>query len=275
MKVFLSTLVLGATLLNSCNLEQPTPEANNFPPVPKAKKIIQEMTNAMGGLEKFKSLKNVAYKYTYRSGDYSEVSQEKYVFENEISWGQIEHVDSIWTEVQLFDGTETKVFANGSPYLNEKRQKGADFSRKTNYYWFAMMFKLLDPGLSYEFEGEKTIDDKAYDIVRINFNDSIGDVQDTYVMYINQETKLADRFLFTVMEFGRKEPLLMFVDYENHDGLQLPVYRKFTGANWNGDIIDRDGNVMPVDSVKRWNEEISENITLNNKFTRDDLLKMH
>lgn len=42
----------------------------------------------------------------------------------------------------------------------------ADFLRKTNFYWFAMMHKLLDPGMTYERLSDRVADGVPLPVTR-------------------------------------------------------------------------------------------------------------
>jgi hypothetical protein len=95
-------------------------------------------------------------------------------------------------------------------------------------------------------------------LVEISFDAGVGDVADTYLLYINSQTKLVDRFLFTVMAFNMTNPFVMDVEYETVEGVKLPLRRRYTKASWNGKILDPD-----------WTEEVSMNIKFNNGFSRD------
>ena len=66
--------------------------------------------------------------------------------------------------------------------------------------------------------------------MQLSYEPGIGDVSDTYTLYINPETHLIDRFYFTVMEFGITDPILMEVDYKQFKGVKLPVTRKFSAV---------------------------------------------
>jgi hypothetical protein len=85
----------------------------------------------------------------------------------------------------------------------------------------------------------------------------VGTVQDTYLLYLNRGTHLVDQFLFTVMDFGIKEPLLMKVTYKEVNGLKLPAYRTSIASNWQGQVKETN-----------WTEEIMEDIKFNNGFAR-------
>ena len=148
---------------------------------------------------------------------------------------------------------------NGKRIVRVGQLKRADFLRKTNYYWFAMMFKLLDPGLRYTRLPARRVDGVDYELVKVTFDAGVGDAQDTYLLYINKRTHLVDRFLFTVMDFGRKKPLLMKVRYTEVNGLKLPTHRQYTPSDWQGRVPKR----------AKWTTEISRDITFNNQFGRE------
>ncbi len=201
---------------------------------PKA--LIQKSVDAMGGRSAFYAKEGVTYTYTYRKPDGKEdISTESYRFSDEFSHAVYTKRELLFPDMQgemaqVYDRTGTTVLLRGKPITDEAVVKRSDFLRKTNYYWFAMMFKLLDPGLVYTYAGTQNVEGTEYQKVKVGFEDGVGDVNDTYLVYINPDTKLIDFFLFTVMDFGRDQPLLMQVDYETVDGIKLPAKRRYTPA---------------------------------------------
>lgn len=219
--------------------------------------IVESVVKAMGGLERFHAQKSVEYTFVYGDPEGKmDQSTERYVFDGELSWAEYTKRDLTLPEkkgvfVQGYDGTKTWATLDGEPTFDEELVGHADFLRKTNYYWFAMMFKLLDSGIQYEYAGSKTVEGTAYDLVRIQFEDGVGDASDTYVLYVNRRTRLVDRFLFTVMDFGMSDPLLMVVEYEEVNGIKLPARRKYSPSDWDGA------------SPGPWTHEIMKDIKLN------------
>ncbi len=208
-----------------------------------ARKLVEEMVQTVGGLDRFRKHQNVEYTYIYRDPSGKEdVSLERYVFAHERSWARYTkhevHVfpDNPGEVIQAFDGTQSWVTVGGQLLDDAKALKLTDFLRKTNFYWFTMMFKLLDEGVILRLEGVKEVEGVAYNVVRVEFPPGMGDVQDTYLLYLHPETKLVDQFLFTVMDFGMKEPLLMKVEYTDVEGLLLPATRRYTKSNWDGEF---------------------------------------
>ncbi len=202
------------------------------------RKLIVQMTDATGSYNDLKSLNDVEYTYTVKNVDTgkSDISIEQYIFDGELSWGKfLQRGDKTFPDlkgeiIQGYNGKETWMTVDGQPVSDEAALKYADFTRKTNFYWFAMMQKLLDPGIIYTYKGIETVGGIEYDIVELSYEPGIGDVSDTYTLYINPKTHLVDRFYFTVMDFGITEPILMEVEYRQIDGLKLPVTRKFSAT---------------------------------------------
>ena len=186
------------------------------------KELIERMTEVTGNYENLKSLKDVEYTNTVTdtASGKSDISVEKYIFDGELSWAEYSKRENhafpqIEGEViQGYNGSESWATINGKLIEDPEIVKFTDFFRKTNFYWFAMMQKLLDPGINYNYEGKRNLNGIDYDIVKINYEHGIGDVSDTYLLYINHKTHLVDQFLFTVLDFTMPEPFLLMVNYE-------------------------------------------------------------
>ncbi len=230
------------------------------------KKLVAETVAAVGGKNAHYPLKDVEYTYTYTKDGKKDVSTERYVFDGELSWAEYVTSDNLAPEVsdpitQGYDGSKTWVKIDGQLLADEMMVRRADFLRKTNYYWFAMFFKLLDPGMTYEYLGDYQKGDITYDVVKAGFEPGVGDVQDYYQLYINRETKLVDFFLFTVMDFGMEDALLMEVEFEEIDGVKLPTKRRYAPAvSW------EDPSPKP-DAA--WVDEISTAVKFGNGFGKE------
>ncbi|CAM2070009.1 hypothetical protein SCOR_31835 [Sulfidibacter corallicola] len=250
--ILLTLTWLGAAPLAAQSSEDKDPKA-----------LVERMVRTIGGKDALYKLKDVQYTYIYQDAKTGkqDVSTERYIFDGELSWAEYHKTDCTMpdvngTLVQSYDGKQSWTTLDGQPVEDPKMQKRSDFLRKTNYYWFAMMFKLLDPGMFYKYKGTQQIDGITYDLVEVGFETGIGDAQDTYVLYINPYTHIVDQFLFTVMDFGVKDPLLMRVKYQTVDGVMLPSVRHYTPSNWEAEPGDK------------WMLEIMQDIKFNNGFKR-------
>jgi len=246
--VQLAMVICGVSLLGGC---EKTP-----------RDLVKESVQAVGGRDKLYALRDVEYEYTYHKlgEDKKDVSLERYVFDGELSWAKYSVRENTLPNlagemVQGYDGQGSWCTLDGKLQDDHQVLRMTDFARKTNFYWFTMMFKLLDPGLNYEGLGKRIVDGTEYEIVKVTFGENVGDAQDTYVLYINPKTHLVDQFLFTVMDFKIAEPLLMKVEYEDLAGLKLATRRKYIKSNWDGEITG-----------ETWTEEISSNVKVHNGF---------
>lgn len=233
----------------------------------KGTTLIDAMIQEVGSMDELRKRGDVEYTYVYETADGSkrDVSVERYRFDGELSWAKYtERSFQLAPElegqlIQGWDGKAAWVTLDGKPINDEKLKGAARFLRKTNFYWFAMMPKLRDPGIDHSYQTVRTVDGVDYELVKATFDDGVGDAQDTYLLYINPKTKLVDRFLFTVAGMGVKDPLMMVVEYKDVDGVKLPVERKYTRSNWDGEI--------PTDA--EWTHERMKDIRFRNGFKAD------
>lgn len=234
----------------------------------KGHKLVFEMVEKVGNYSKLANKKDVVYTYTYQTPDGKEdISTEKYLFNGELSYGAYKKHQRTLANLeglieQGYDGSEFWLKHDGELITDPDALKRVAFNRPTNFYWFTMMQKLLDPGLNYEYIKEQTLNNQNYDVVKVSFESQGDKATDIYQLYINKETKLVDQFLFTVMDFGKSDPLLMVVEYETIDGLLLPTKRKYKGSNWDADVTE-----APWINVN-WTD-----IKFNNGLTKEDFTK--
>lgn len=246
--------ILGLSLLvfacqQEKNPEQPKagPQAKETPQFQnKGHELIYNMTQKVGTYRQLAEKKDVVYTYTYATPDgKTDISTEKYIFNGELSYGMYHQHQRTLADLegpieQGYDGTEYWLKQQGKIVTDSLALKRVAFNRPTNFYWFTMFQKLLDPGLNYEYLGEKQIQDIVYDIVKVSFDSPVDKPTDIYQVYINRETGLVDQFLFTVADFGIMDtPSLMEVEYEEVDGILIPTKRRYKRSDWDATVSDQ------------------------------------
>lgn len=263
-------VMIFSTVLTGCgNKEAETKETTKTVEVQipefqnKGHELVYKMTQETGSYQDLLNLKDIVFHYTYRTPDQKEdVSIESYIFDGEWSHGTYEKHERTLPNLkgnmqQGYNGKDFWVTIDGQEITDSSAIESVIFSRKTNFYWFAMMQKLLDPGIHYEYLGQDTIAGKLYDMVKITFNTADDVASDTYQLYINPETHLVDQFLFTIMSKNVTDPILMRVTYENVEGILLTTYRKYTKSDWEANVLE-----------DAWVEEISKDIKFNQHLDR-------
>ncbi len=259
--VLMPIMMLGNSLQTSSDLGQQEKEL--------AYKLVKKMVAKVGDYEKLQKKNDVVYTYNYITpeGKYDQ-SIEKYIFDGELSYGQYLTHQRTFNDLngiieQGYDGNEYWLKHNGRIIDDKDRLKRVAFNRPTNFYWFAMMQKLLDPGLSYEYLGESKLEGKWYDIVKVSFDSEDDQPKDIYQLYINRKTSMVDQFLFTVADFNvMEEPFLMKLQYEKIEDLYIPTIRKYKKSDWNAKVTD-----------KPWIEVKWTNIRFDNNLKRENFKK--
>lgn len=236
----------------------------------KAHELVYKLTQTVGDLAKLRAKKDVTYTYTYTTVDQkTDKVDEKYIFDGEYSYGAYQQHERTTPQLtglieQGFDGKSVWLRHAGAYVEDEALLKQVLFNRKTNFYWFTMFQKLMDPGLNYAMVKVDVLDGKNYDVVDVSFNSEDGKPTDIYRLWINKETSLVDQFLFTVADFGKMEvPNLMKLQYEEVDGLLLPTKRMYTKADWEGKIIKDEWIHVEWSNIK-FNTGISKDIFFKN-----------
>lgn len=268
--VLLSILIISckdkpqADVPQATTLQETTPTFQN-----KGHELVYNMVQKVGNYDSLAKKKDVLYTYKYQTPDgKADISKEKYLFDGELSYGEYQQHERTFEDLkgkieQGYDGSGYWLKHNGEILNDTTRLKRVAFNRPTNFYWFTMFQKLLDPGVNYEYLGEKTIAEKAYDVVKISFTTSDEKPTDVYQLYINKNTSLVDQFLFSVVDFGVMEtPYLMHLEYEEVDGMLIPTKRLYKKSTWNADL-----------SEEPWIQVTWTDIKFNNGLSKADFKK--
>ncbi|GAA4319172.1 hypothetical protein GCM10023115_45450 [Pontixanthobacter gangjinensis] len=134
----------------------------------------------------------------------------------------------------IYDGE--KVFM--SPDTSEA--KGARFDIFTWQYFFAMPFKLTDPGTVWEEQQPKMLDSISYDTAKLSFKSNIGDSPDDwYVVYKDQETNRLKAAAYIVTFSKEKEKAeedphaIVYSDFKSVENVDIAT--KWSFHNWNSE----------------------------------------
>ncbi len=266
MKSSLLTAVILSMLFLSCNDQSQSnaDKKNDIIFQNKGHELIYKMVQKVGNYDALKEKRDVVYTYTYQTPDgKADISTEKYIFDGELSYGLYHQHERTFPDLdgqieQGYDGSEFWLKHKGSNLNDSIRLKRVVFNRPTNFYWFTMFQKLLDPGLNYEYVGEKVMNGMTYDVVKITFDSNDNKPTDIYQLYLNRKTSLVDQFLFTVADFGVIEtPNLMKLQYEEVEGMLIPTKRQYKKSTWDADVSE-DPWINVTWSDIKFNNELSK-----------------
>lgn len=235
---FMRLVILSFFLLfvfSHCGSEQASVQPMQKLMERPALKLMQKVINRAGTYADLHKLDNVEYNYIVDDVQAKTIqqSQERYIFDGEVSWARYENTDV----TQLYSSEGIKVYNAQHPVQDLDQLQAARFARKSNFYWFTMMQKLGDLGVNYEILEDRLVDSIHYKVVEMSFADFISESQNRLLLYVNPNTYIIDRLLYTVQghEDSSTQPLLMILDYSDYNDVLLPTQRSIFQSNWQGD----------------------------------------
>ena len=145
------------------------------------------------------------------------------------------------TKVRIDKEDGSKLIYNGeNVFLCPKtaEEKGARFDMFTWQYFFALPFKLTDPGTNWELLEPQKMDGNLFNRGKLTFENQIGDSpKDWYIIYEEPETGLLHAAAYIVTFGTEKEKAeenphaIVYKDYIVKDG--VPFATTWTFHNWN------------------------------------------
>ncbi|OUR91892.1 hypothetical protein A9Q87_08805 [Flavobacteriales bacterium 34_180_T64] len=235
----------------------------------KSAELIDALVAVNGGYKSLAAKKDVQFHYVYDNFEKGkDVSTERHIFHGEHSWASYEQHDlnvmpgTKGIALQSYVDSKPTLTLNGKAITDQKAIGGTIFLRKVNFYWFAMMYKLKDPGTNYKYLGTEKVGDVAYDKVSLIYDADITkkEKNDEYILYFNPNTHLVDQFYFSLPDWGIEKPILkMTLTYEKVDGILVSTVRK-------GFMPNEKGKYVPI-GVYTFSE-----ISFNNGFKKEDFV---
>ena len=236
--------------------------------------LLAAIEKAHGGWNHLRSKKDVAYHYEYTMpvGD-ADISTERYIFDDEISFGYYtrHEINTLPTEngivTHLFDGEKTKVTLNGDSIEKERTVAIAEFVRRANYFWFVMPYKLNDPGTIAKYLGTEEHNKITYFKLEVTYDAEVTgkEENDIYILYINPDTYLIDRFYFSLPFLRINAPVILAeYTYKLVEGQKLATNRIYF-------LPDAKGAYGEIPSITQTLSQIK----FDNGFTKENILSVN
>ena len=112
--------------------------------------------------------------------------------------------------------------------------------------------------------GQETYNDINYDKIHVTYDPAItGKAQnDTYILYVNPETKLIDRFYFSLPILGVNDPLIIAnYEYEDIEGQKIATKRTYFMPSPDG--YGEQPNIVQTISNVKFNSGFTAETILN------------
>lgn len=235
--------------------------------------ILASIEYAQGGWGDLWNKKDVQYTYDYRYPDgKADVSTERYIFSTEASFANYKQHDinampgAEGDVMQFFDGTTTIAMLGDKKVEDAQAMAVSDFLRRANYFWFVMPYKLNDAGTISKFIGKEDYNGTSYDKIEVTYDPAITgkEQNDIYILYVNPDTKMIDRFYFSLPFLGVNVPAIVAnYEYEEIEGQKIATKRTYFMPNDKGEYGETPNIVQTLSDIK-----------FNNGFTNENIIKL-
>lgn len=203
----------------------------------KAIEIVDQMWKALGGKDNWHKARYFSYNWIVAVDGNIRVNH-RHDWDRATNRYRVEGTGRDGKHfVTLFD-TETK---DGDVYLDGKKVS-VDSTKKqlleqaygsfiNDSYWLLMPYKLNDPGVILNYDGEKEIDGKNYDVVRVTFAGVGLTPGDTYWAYIAQDDRLMHKWEYILQgaDEGAEPSGSWWTDWQEFGGIKLAMNKVFEG----------------------------------------------
>lgn len=167
---------------------------------PASVHVAERTLDAMGGAAGFAKLRTLTFDFVVvRAG--KELGRWHHVWDRWDGRYRLEGKDKTGRALLILFNVnkrgEGRAWADGKPLEGDDLKAALErgYGRFINdSYWLLMPAKMLDPGVNLASEGETTVDGKAYDVVRLTFNDVGLTPKDTYWAYVAKSSGLMERW---------------------------------------------------------------------------------
>ncbi len=163
------------------------------------------------------------------------------------------------------DGTE--LLYNGKDMLvfpPEANNEKARFDMFTWSYFFAIPYKLSDPGTIWEVQKEKTMFEKEMPTAKLTFESGTGDSpKDWYLVYKNEKTNLISAMAYivtlgkTLNEAEKNPHAITYEEYKKVEGILFATSWKFWEWNEVTGATKELGNAK-ISNIKFIDERVGE-----------------
>ncbi|MCG8603764.1 hypothetical protein MJD09_02040 [bacterium] len=203
----------------------------------RAIEIVNEMWQALGGRENWENARDLSFCWIVER-DGKDAVDYRHDWDRHTNRYRLEGTNRQGQHFVALFNTDSK---QGEVYLNEEKMLPdsskikmltSAYGRYINdVYWLIMPFKLNDPGVLLSYDGEKEVDGRTYDVVKVTFEGVGLTPGDTYWAYIDKEERLMHKWEYVLQgwEPDREPTASWWRDWQDFGGIKLAMNKDFEG----------------------------------------------
>lgn len=208
------------TLLLSLLVSTPTADA-------KATEVAEQVLEALGGRQAWEDARYIRFTFV-RGGRSLDIAWDRYTGRYRLDATNDANVP--YTVIMNLNTRQGSAWLEGRPLTDKELSEYLTRASRVwagETYWLLMPYKLFDPGVHLTYEGEETLDGKAYDVLHLEFENVGFTPGDTFSVFVDPKTHLVDRWRFKLQ--SGYEGDFRWTDWETFDGIRLATKRVSAG----------------------------------------------
>ncbi|MFQ6116276.1 MAG: DUF6503 family protein [bacterium] len=198
----------------------------------QAIQVVDEMWQALGGKDNWQKTRYLSFRWILeREGKV--VADYRHDWERYTNGYRVEgtnregHHFVVLFDTQAKQGT-AYVDGNIMPADSTKFWIDLAYRRFINdSYWLIMPYKLNDPGVILNYEGEREIDGSNYDVVKVTFENVGLTPKDTYWAFIDKSTRLMHKWEYVLQDQQPPPTVAWWKEWQTIGGIKLALNREF------------------------------------------------
>ncbi len=198
-------------------------------PDPKAAAVADQVMAALGGEAAWKATRFLRFDFAVES-EGKIVSSRSHYWDKWTGRYRVEGKDKqgAYQVLMNLNSREGSAWRDGRPAEGDARKQLLEQGYGVwvnDTYWLLMPYKLRDPGVSLELEGETREGDAAYDRLLLSF-DNVGlTPKDRYWIFVNRATHLVDRWDYILQDEKGPPTRWEWRGWKRFGGIQLAPER--------------------------------------------------
>ncbi len=196
---------------------------------PRAVAVADRVMEALGGAQAWDELRGLRWSFGSAVNDTVRGTPRRHAWDKHTGWHRVEGTNRSGQDFcvihNLHDG-RGKAWVSGQAIEGDSLKNLITMGKAiwiNDSYWFLMPYKLRDPGVTLEYDGQVDEQGVSYDKIALSFKDVGRTPGDRYWVFVNRANDRIEKWAYVLQ--GREPPPSVYTweGWEAHGGLWFPT----------------------------------------------------
>ena len=209
---------------------------------PKALKIADQITEALGGQKRWDDLVGLRWSFGFEQSD-TVRNIRRHSWNKHTGWHRVEgknRAGQTFCYIENINDGTGMAWVNGNAIEGDSLQKILKVAKRlwtNDTYWMLMPYKLHDPGVILKYDGEVKDSTGEYDKIALSF-DNVGQTPgDHYWIFVNHKNHRIEKWDYILEKQQPPADHATWEGWQEHDKLWFPTAHHTAEG---GNVFTRD-----------------------------------